>query len=387
MNRKWLFHIILICVPGWIFGQSDTQSENHNSFLLTECSVQTWNVEGFDHPQVRQISFPIILSTPLSDDVQLTITHSPVFSSWYGNYKLNGLSDTWIQGTYLFPGNTIMVNAGIGMPTGKTRLNNNQFELVQILSHNIFRYQVPVYGQGLCGRIGASAAFPAGKTAIVGVGGQYLFRGKYHPVSYEYKYDTFTNTIDVEFKPGDELTGQVGVDYLLTENLKLLADVEYTAYQKDQQSGREVYKSGAKSLIGCGLYYKYSQQYVYAYLTYRMKNKNEYLQSISLQDSLSNTQGNQFEINVIYKAYTFRDGGLFLFSDVRLFDKNTIKILYNTQRNVNATVIGVGFGIEFPMGENTFGDFRVKLLVGSLIDHAKRNMTGIDASFGVKFLL
>lgn len=398
MKRKRLFHIIIIlltCAAGRILGQDNPLPSNQNSFLLTECSVQMWKVGGYTvRPRVNQVSFPITLSTPLTDDIQLTLTTSPAFSSW-GDSTLNGMSDTWIQGTYLLPNRNVMLSAGAGMPSGKTRLDNSQFELGQILSQNIFEFQVPIYGQGFCGKIGATVAFPVGKTAIVGVGGQYLYRGKYHPVSLDYSYQTFTRTgidtvkqkMDIDFKPGDELTGQVGVDLLLAENIKLLLDVEFTAYQKDQISGKGAYKSGAKSVIGCGFYYQFKPQYLFAYLTYRMKGKNEYLQSYAFNDSLPSPPGNQLNLNVVYKAYAFRDGGFYILGDFRFHDKNTVKMLHNTANDVKASAYGGGVGVDFPLGENTFGNFRIKFFTGSFRERVNRNTFGMDASLGVKFLL
>jgi hypothetical protein len=396
MKRKRFFHIILLsCAAGRITGQDNPVPSNPNSFFTTECSVQMWKVGGYSsRPSVNQTSFPITLSTPLTDDIQLTLTTSPAFSSW-GDSTLNGMSDTWIQGTYLLPNRNVMLSAGAGMPSGKTSLNNSQFELGQILSQNIFDFQVPIYGQGFCGKIGATAAFPAGKKAIFGIGAQYLYRGKYHPVSLDYSYqiytsatvDTIPGKMDFEFKPGDELTGQVGVDVLLAENIKLLFDIEYTAYQKDQISGRGAYKSGPKSVIGCGFYYEFKPQYLFAYLTYRMKGKNEYMQNYAFNDSLPSPPGNQLNLNVVYKAYTFRDGGFYILGDFRIHDKNTVKMLHNTENNVKAAAYGGGVGVDFPLGENTFGNFRIKFFTGSFSERLTRNLFGMDASLGVKFLL
>jgi len=347
---------------------------------------------------VRQVSFPILLTLPLNPALQLTLLHTPTFSQandiydrnrrtrdLHNTFKINGLSDTWIQATYLLPNNRAMVNLGLGAPTGKTGLNNSQFVLARNLSRNIFRYQVPIYGQGFCARAGGAVAVQAGTQAVFGIGGQYLYRGKYHPLSYTYKYDGNVKALkpyDPVYKPGDEATAQVGLDLLVGEKFKLMADVEFTAYQGDLLNGSEVFKAGTRLLGSLALYRQFDQQYLLTTLRYRIRGKHEYLDSLALtmKPSERNLLGSQIEADAVYKAYAFRDGGLFVYGDARVYAKNE----YDTD---GAMAIGGGFGIQFPLGDTVSGDFRILFFGGNLKEPLTRNMLGMDASFGIKFLL
>jgi len=398
MMRKQLVLAALAALPGVLSAQSDTFTNDPNGSMTTTCVVQMWRVDGDSLGTVRQISFPILLTLPLNPAVQLSIQHTPTFSQAndiydrnrrtrdrHNTFKINGLSDTWIQGTYLLPNNRAMLNLGIGAPTGKTGLNNSQFELARNLSRNIFRYQVPVYGQGFCARAGAAVAVPAGTQAVFGIGGQYLYRGKYHPLSYTYEYDGNVKPLkpyDPEYKPGDEATAQAGFDVLLGEKFKLMADVEFTAYQRDLLGGSEVFKAGTRVLGSIALYKQFDQQYLLTSLRYRIRGKHEYLDSLALTMRMSdrNLLGTQIEADVVYKAYAFRDGGFFVYGDARVYGKNE-------NETDGALAVGLGFGVQFPIGETSIGDFRIKFFGGNVQDPRTRNLQGMDASLGVRFLL
>jgi len=397
MRKRWVL-AALAALPGVLSAQSDYFANDPNGSLTTTCAVQMWRVTGDSLGTVRQVSFPILLTLPLSATVQLTVIHTPTFTqasdiydtnirtrSRHNTFKINGLSDTWIQGTYLFPNNRVMLNLGIGAPTGKTGLNNSQFELGRYLSRNLFRFQVPIYGQGFCGRAGGAVAVQAGTKAVFGIGGQYLYRGKYHPIQYTYAYAGNVKPLtpyDPEYKPGDEAAVQAGLDLLLGEKFKLMADAEFTAYQRDMIAGSEVFKAGTRVLGSLALYRQFEQQYLLTSLRYRFRGKHEYLDSLALNMKASerNLMGSQIEVDIIYKAYAFREGGLFLYGDGRVYAKNE----YDTD---GALAIGAGIGVQFPFGESASGDLRVKFLGGNVQDPLTRNLLGMDASFGIKILL
>ena len=139
-----------------------------------------WRVQGINDP-VSQAAFPFVLLYPIGDRFSLTVTHTPAVSWWYEGSRLYGLSDTWMQGTLTFWDEKAMLNLGLGVPTGKTRLNRTEYEMTfRFLSRNIFGYHVPAYGQGLSGKVGLGFAFPISESFILGLGGQYLSeRGAY----------------------------------------------------------------------------------------------------------------------------------------------------------------------------------------------------------------
>lgn len=385
-GKAWIgFAALLPCV---LSAQPDVSSREPVASLTTSCSVQMWRMEAGDHRVVNQVSFPVLLTAPVGRDIRLSIQHTPAMSRWYGRYKINGTSDTWIQGSYLHPNKTLLLNFGLGVPTGKTRLNNEEFELGQILSQNFFRFSLPVYGQGLCARAGAAGAFPLGEKAVLGVGGQYLMRGRYNPVEYRYEFDGIVKTADDPYEPGDEATAQVGLDVRLDDHFKLMADAEYTFYQKDMLGDKEIFQAGAKTTVGIGLYREFDRQYWMALFTARFNDKVQTLQGLKLEEAPGKPQGSQLEMNAVYKAVAFREGGLFLLADARYYARQTVKVLTETRSELDGFAAGAGVGIQFTLWENALGDMRVKFLGGNFESNGNRSgLFGMDAGFGVKILL
>ncbi|MCJ7812742.1 hypothetical protein MUP95_05410, partial [bacterium] len=142
--------------------------ETYWGIVSSGVGLQMWNLEYSAVP-ITQLSVPIMIILPVGNQFNLTISHTPAFSK-FGGSEIGGFSDTWIQGTYMFWHEKMVINAGLGAPTGKTRLkgapedaeylSNNEFGLSKWLSLNIFRFQLPVYGQGLCGLAGITLAIP-----------------------------------------------------------------------------------------------------------------------------------------------------------------------------------------------------------------------------------
>jgi hypothetical protein len=152
--------IITLCViAGRIFGQSAILPNLSRSQVSMGFSYQMWRIGGYQIP-ITQSAFPVSLILSMGSRFNLTITHTPAMSRWDEGVKLDGFSDTWFQGTYLFLKDRAMINLGFGAPTGKTELNNVQFNLSNWLGLNVFRFRLPVYGQGACGKLGFALAFP-----------------------------------------------------------------------------------------------------------------------------------------------------------------------------------------------------------------------------------
>jgi opacity protein-like surface antigen len=381
MKRNGCVVFFFLCLVGALSAQNGSPVGASSGSLTTGCSVQNWRIEGETHPVISQVSFPFTLSLPLGESMHLTVTHSPAYSRWYGAFKLGGLSDTWVQGTFLLPNKNVMLNVGVGLPTGKTKLTTEEFLLTQfILTRNIYRFQVPVYGQGFCGRFGGAAAIPFGKDAMLGLGGQFLLRSTYHPVNYVYRFDAFEKNYDVAYKPGNEWSVLAGLDVKLQENLKLTVDADMTQYGADLLEGQVVFKSGQKVTVSGSLLYRFNQQFLSALVIYRSRGKHEALQGLNLEKAEKNLLGAQVEIDAVYKAYAFREGGFFLLAEGRFYSRNENEV-------DGASVYGGGLGLQFPLGENTSTDMRVKFFGGSLKDERSRNLLGMDIKLSLQFLL
>ncbi|MFH1942224.1 MAG: hypothetical protein ABIL68_08965 [bacterium] len=374
----------------FLFGalESSAQEEilptRHHSYLFTNACVQMWGIEESRFP-VSQASFPLTLFLPLSSRLQLTISHVPAYVWWTPGYHFGGLSDTWVQGNFVFWKEKMMINLGVGVPTGKTRLSNPEFLLTKDwLSRNIFQFQIPVLGQGLCSRGGVAFSIPVGGDVILGLGGQYLYRMPFHPVKYTYYVADELKVSDKEYKPGDEVSGHIGLDVRLSENMKIMLDGMYTYYWRDLQGGQEVYGSGGKINAYLGFFYRWNKDYFWAQVTYRRRGKNEVLQGISLRQEETNTNGDQIETDIIFKVLDFEEGGLMLLGDARYNGK------VEGSDGVEA-ILGGGVRVDYRLAQNLFMVFHIKYLFGWYRSLAHQNeimsTNGMDALLGFQWQL
>jgi hypothetical protein len=362
--------------------------------MTTGCSIQYWRVKGLERPKIYQVSFPVTLSMPVGQKVGLSLSTAAAFSKADDRNKVSSLSDTWVQGNFLI-GKNALLNLGVGVPTGKVRLSNTEFTLItDVLSRNIYRFQVPVYGQGFCGRIGGAAAFPLGRSAILGLGAQYLMRSSYKPFQWHYEFsdtipvftpfqhDSITHVsryLESPYRPGNEWSVLAGVDIRVGENTKLMFDADFTQYDKDLLDGSVVFKAGTKISGHAGVFTRFDERFFSADFTYRFRGKHEELVGLALEPYPKTLLGSQMELDVTYKAVAFREGGFFLLGDFRIYQKNDFKV-------DGASLYGVGMGVHFPMSENVFGDLRGKIFAGSLKNEVNQDVLGTDIRFGIQCL-
>ena len=328
--------------------------------LRVGSTIQSWS-RGEDGENMTQSAFPMILKLPLSDRFLLTIVHTPGLS-WRNtdafSKTLHGLSDTWIQGAAVLWEEKLLLNFGMGIPTGKTRLTNDEYAISKIwLSRNIFRFQVPIYGQGFCGRMGMAMAFPVGEKFVVGIGGQYLYRTPYHPVFVTYDVAGETRVSDKLFEPGDEINANLGFELGIGDNLRIMMDAVYSHYWRDVQEGVEVYGPGDRFSGHLGLYYRFDQRFLLARFVYRQQGKNEVLQGLTLQDEEDNTNGDQYEFYFTARVLTIPKGSFHFMLDSRYEGKNAAG-------RKDDFIVGGGVGFVYNLLNRLNWDFHFKYLNG-----------------------
>lgn len=365
-----------------VSAQEEILPDVNRGFFRMGATIQSWAGDGYGE-SMNQITFPVSLVVPFSERFYVTITHTPAMSWWRPGFKLNGLSDTWVQGAWIMWEEKLLLNLGVGVPTGKTRLTNPEFLISKDwLSRNSLRFRLPAYGQGLCGRLGLVLAFPLADWLIVGMGGQYLHRRPYHPVYFTYTVGDEERVDDREYTAGDEASAHFGIDIRLGDHMKLMLDGIYTHYWRDLQDGIEVYGPGDKINVNVGWFYRFDGHYLWSRLIYRQRSKNEVLQGFVLQEEDEKTTGDQLELDLIIKVISLEQGGLFLLGDGRYEGKTEASPL-------NDLVFGLGLGIEYSFTQHVMVDFHLKYLFGryrpTLTADELVDLAGIEAVLGLQF--
>ncbi len=392
--NRWMGFLLLF--PVLAGGQISLFPQEDQAYIWTEGCLQMWRIQGSVNA-VSQVAFPLTLYVPFTDQISMTMTHIPAYSKW-GDHVLKGFSDTWVQGTYLGGNDRWMLNLGMGIPTGKTRLDNTEMELTQnMLTRSIYAFRLPVYGQGFCFKAGAAMAYPLTPKLVLGLGGQVLLRSPYFPMSYSYSYSSAGQTTvkqtDVKYKAGNEAVVQLGLDYRAGENTKLMLDGIVTQYGRDMLDGNEIYGSGLKTLFTGGVYHQYDELYVLGLLTYRKSGKHELLQGLEFARADRNLNGDQLEAEIVWKAIAFRDGQFCILGNGRFYGRNE-------NDNAGASIFGGGFGVDYKIASRTVMNLHIKYWGGNLKDADRekrlagetdadliRNIEGMEVAWGLKFTL
>ncbi len=377
---KWKM-ICLVLLIGYSLQAQENPVLPDRGFIATSIRLQAWRVQPFMDP-ISQLSAPMTAVIPIGKKFHLNINHTPAFSWWREDEQdIAGFSDTWVQGSYIMFKGRVMLNLGLGLPTGKTNLDSVQYTFVKDrLSQNIFKYQLPVYSQGLSGKAGFAIALPISAEVILGIGGQYYYRRPYHPVTYQYKFmDKNGQLVNKEwnepYKPGDEVTANAGLDIQLQENMRLSLDATFTHYWRDLLNAVEIYGSGEKIGFHLGYFYQFNRRYIWYRLAYRQKGKNEILMGLSLAEEEKNSTGAQAEMDLTFKFMDFDNGGVSLFSEGRIYGQNE----YGLEDHY---AVGFGIGVNYQYTENFLIDVRVKYLTGTIHPYGKREIDSLESYFG-----
>lgn len=378
--------LLLITANGW--AQFEVLPNARRGYVLTGATYQMYRIGGYQNP-ISQFAVPLSMLIPFGPQFNLSISHTPAMSSWYDDTKINGLSDTWCQGTYVFYGEKAMFNVGLGIPTGKTRLNEEEFLLSNWLSLNALRFQLPVYGQGLCAKAGFAMALPVRENIVIGFGGQYVHKRPYQPFNNEYSTfwssvdSTIVNRKDDDFAPGDEVSGHAGFDIQIREDMKIMVDAIYTYYMKDYLADQEIYSSGQKVTVNLGYFYRMDKNYLFTRLAYRYKGKNGVAseRGLPIEQEDLNSNGSQIELDVAAKVIDFDGSGIIVYGESRIYSKS------ESSETGKALMYGGGFGAMIKLNDTTFLDFRFKYLGGNVFLTEERSVEGMDTFLGLRFQL
>ena len=392
MKLKSIVFVFFLLFTTSAFAQEEVLPVVRNTIVSTGINFQVWRVGHSNNP-ISQISFPISIIMPVKQNLSISITHTPSFSWLYTNNKISGLSDTWVQGSYVLFDDKFMMDLGVGVPTGKKGLTNTEYNLSRLLSKRVYHFRVPVMGQGFCVKAGFAGAYDVSENLIFGIGASFIKKTGYNPVVYTYSYHITADSIvttqwDGIYKPGDELTVNIGFDFKIAEQMKLMFDALYTRYGKDERDGREVFEAGNRVDLNLGFFWRTSDdRYLWFRGIYRQSGKNELQQGLYFKEEGKNTNGPQAEFYLKYKILPFRRGGVFVNAETRFYGMNE-------EGWGGARVYGGGLNVQYNFTQTARFVSNIKYMVGSLRDLSDDSKTinsvsieGFELGLGFQFEL
>ena len=247
---------------------------------------------------------------------------------------LSGLSDIQLLAKHTLPKINLSLNGGINIPSGKTKLNQEEFLTSQVISRDLFNLKTPGFGQGTNIFFGATWFNALSDNFVIGTGLSYQIKGEYQPLKEN----------PAKYKPSNEISATAGFDMKINQTSTLTGDITGIFYGTDELDGEKIFSSGAR-IISDLMYRKYfGFDYLSIFALYRNIGLDE-LQGIYAVLNNEKVNPNQFYINLSYsqKLSSNVKLGYELFSTI--FEK-TVSFFSGYK------LFGIGVNPEFMVSSN-----------------------------------
>jgi hypothetical protein len=327
---------------------------------------QEWKLK--DEGNVVEESAPVSLSVPLSNRILISVANAPAVST-LDSMKLQGITDTRLGFSYVVPGDKVWINGGASLPTGVTKLTQNELSVATILSETAFDYRVPVFGQGTNANLGLAYAYAAQRRLILGFGASYVYKGEYQPASitgFSEKYD-----------PGDEVSVNAGLDYTtFSKSERLSLDLTVTNYLPDKLDGQNFIQSGLRLMTLAVYSLKWGPITHQFQFRTRLRTQSR-LYSSGVAESYKSSQHYEVQYTASWLPERWCSLSWILQGKYHTGDQIPFGVgIYETGKAQLASVGGeVGFTLASWFGLS----FDAKYGVGSVvIENVKNNVTGIE---------
>lgn len=230
--------VFALLLVGQAPGQVNQLEFIRNQNLRVGFHAKLWEFE--DDSRFVEFALPTFYSTSLSSRLSFDVIAAPfgsVFDPSPGkSIDFTSISDTYVRGSYILGDNRALLTVGLGIPSGKTELDAEELALASIAANRPLANPVTNFGTGFNINVGLAVAHEVGPW-VFGFGVGYSRRG-------EYDLNSQGATID----PGDEFNVTVGLDRQFGA-AKVIADVIYTTYSKDESNVLPSYEAGNKILF------------------------------------------------------------------------------------------------------------------------------------------
>jgi len=202
---------------------------------------------------------------------------------------LKGFSDMQILARHTFAEYNLSLNGGINIPSGKTKLNQEEFLTSQVISNDLFNLRTPGFGQGMNIFFGVTWLNALSDNFVIGTGLSYQVKGEYQPLEDN----------PSKYNPSNEISATAGFDMKLDQTSTLTGDVTGIFYGSDELDGEKIFSSGTR-LIADILYKKYfGFDYLSVFALYRNIALDELEGTFAVLDN-EKINPNQFYMSLSY---------------------------------------------------------------------------------------
>jgi hypothetical protein len=344
--------------------QTDANIVSQQSVLRLTPVYQRWSVG--DNMSFAQTTVGVALYTPLGRDLGLTIRGAAAGTA--GDVTdLNGLSDLLFAVNYYFDRPGLMVSCGVGLPTGKKELTQEEFETSILTSNEVFDLQAPGLGQGFVVHPGITWARSFSEKFSLGFGASFQYRGQYKPLEGYGDYD-----------PGEEILVTGGFDARLGENSSIAADVVFTSYGTDKLDGEDVFAAGSKISVNAQFRSYFGQNELTLGGRYRTRGKNEIAYAGMMESENEKFTPDHVEFLAEYKMVLSDRVTLRAQTHARVYQESPSPFS-------GARLLGAGLLPEFRVSDSIIIPLRASFRTGKI--KGDETLTGVEAGVGLVILL
>lgn len=324
---------------------------------------QSWSIPSI--ASLSEFHFPVEAYYPLDRNAGLSVFLGGASASGLHFEDLSGITDAQVSANYYMEDRNLLLNLGVGLPTGKRELTAEEFATSIGLSNSFFNYRVPVFGQGFSVAPGITWAKPLNDQTVLGLGASYQYKGGYVPVDGMKTY-----------KQGAELLLTGGIDYQTSEVSAVSFDLTVTVYGKDIYDDADMMKSGVK-VMAAGQYKRY-MGYDLLWLFGRFRSRGKSVIYMPGTDAEFKMQRDEFETVARYRRRLNPQTALNYSVEARYF--------FKTDAIHQGYQAGVGFGPERQVSPEMKLKGEVKVLRGRdySLDDTKW-LTGFEIVGGMEY--
>jgi hypothetical protein len=322
MKPLRLFALILLSAAAFAADESPDVISAQGRVRIS-AGYQSWSIA--DIASLSELHFPVEAYYPIDRNAALSVFLGGASVSGLHLADLSGMTDAQVSANYYMEDQNLLLNLGIGMPTGKRELTTREFITSMGLSNSYFNYRVPVFGQGFSVSPGVTWAKPLNDQTVLGLGASYQFKGGYVPVK---GMDTY--------KQGAELLLTGGIDYQTSEVSAVSFDLTITVYGKDVYNEEDMMKSGTK-VMAAGQYKRYIG-YDLLWMFGRFRTRGKSVVYMPGTDEKFKMQRDEFESMAMYRRRLNTKTAFTYSAEARYF--------FGTDDITHGYQAGVGFGPE-----------------------------------------
>jgi hypothetical protein len=162
---------------------------------------------------------------------------------------ISGLTDIQVRGVYQLIPDLAVLTLSLNLPTGTTKITNNQLLTAGAIASDLLPYPVASFGSGFNATSGVALALPVGGWAL-GVAGSYRLNGNFTPFADTTGCPVANGKAGCSYKAGGEFRVRVGADRLFGQG-RLSLGFTYSSFGEDEFGSSPIFQSG-KRYIGQG---------------------------------------------------------------------------------------------------------------------------------------